>query len=703
MDRLKLIALMVLLPLAMALLGVWELQRVRGEAAAYSRSAPEVQAEIAELQEMQRRVMLDMRTTIRVGDKTYAYGAARALLQDKIDRLSGNSWAYQRVGPKVISSFAALAIFGGVGGTLLGAGGLVWATVAGQLARRSREELMRVFSLSRRLLPFLLIGTVLFIVIALLGLTGAEGWRLVDRIASGARAKGEMRLWVMLVVVGGMSVWAGAVALFNLRSAFSAFVVGPLYQHGRAVTAAEAPGLWQHVESVAKAVRARPPQNIVVGLTDGFYATAHDVVLVPEHRTVTGETLYLPLTHTALLRPDEFSSIVGHELGHFAGEDTAYTRRFVPMYTGMRHSLASLANDAHWTARPAYLLGEYLVQQIDHAVLHWSREREFAADAVGMHVAGGRASARALVRIQAVSSATHEFLSTVLNRNEPPPADLVDALVAHTVQQGLKADPNDLDHAPPHPTDTHPPTLQRLKALGEVVDDRLIAEATAPVDRRGLDLLQSFFTDRQAITGQLSADLAGDSAEHRNAVRAELVRMVDEGEPASHLHERTAPAVAMFAVLAVLFAGGAVFLSVAPGLVSRDLGLMRTGAMTLGLLAFAMGVLIVNFHLRGRKPLLALTPTGVGGPAFAAEVPWQHIDEVQLSAGQGCLLEFKFELKAPVPSLTRAHTRRIRWKPKPRKLEVRFGAPRGMTPQQLLDRITRYRRADHARRALEAF
>ncbi|MFD2022059.1 M48 family metalloprotease [Pseudocitrobacter faecalis] len=45
---------------------------------------------------------------------------------------------------------------------------------------------------------------------------------------------------------------------------------------------------------------------------------------------LTGNTLYLPLTYLSLLNEAEIAAVVGHELGHFTGEDTQYSLRFAP-------------------------------------------------------------------------------------------------------------------------------------------------------------------------------------------------------------------------------------------------------------------------------------------------------------------------------------------------------------------------------------
>lgn len=48
----------------------------------------------------------------------------------------------------------------------------------------------------------------------------------------------------------------------------------------------------------------------------------------------------------ALLDDAEAAAVIGHELGHFTGEDTQYSLRFVPLYAGMQNSLEQMANSS---------------------------------------------------------------------------------------------------------------------------------------------------------------------------------------------------------------------------------------------------------------------------------------------------------------------------------------------------------------------
>ncbi|MFD0937248.1 M48 family metalloprotease, partial [Methylobacterium trifolii] len=178
---------------------------------------------------------------------------------------------------------------------------------------------------------------------------------------------------------------AGATVL-GLRRALSAFEPDPLSIFGRVVSPAEAPGLWRLTEGLAERLGALKPEAVVVGLTGGFFVSAGPAVVEPGGAPLTGRILYLPLPYLALLRGDEVAAIIGHELAHYAGGDTVYSQRFLPIYAGVGRSLDAVAEGhagSFGLLGPSLRLGVFVMENFHLAVRHWSRTREFAADAAG--------------------------------------------------------------------------------------------------------------------------------------------------------------------------------------------------------------------------------------------------------------------------------------------------------------------------------
>ncbi|MEY4563044.1 MAG: hypothetical protein RLZZ618_2321 [Pseudomonadota bacterium] len=699
LRHLKLVALLILLPLALGAAGLWELHRVRMETVGHDDAA--AQTEIAELRAAQSRVLNDPSIRVTVSGKSYVSGAAYSVLETRIRELNGSGgmrWGSNATAPKVVAGFSALMVASGFVGMLMGGGGLVLAVVAGRMARRSREQLLKVFSLARHVLPFLLAGVMLLTVLAVIGLTGAEAVRLFA--SSAEHSRGVMKLAVGGLVLAGLFIFAGLASIFNLRKSFAAFESEPLEQFGRLVTAAEAPGLWRQVRHLAGKLNAPVPDNIVVGLTNGYYVTAHPICLLPQQQVVTGETLYLSLSYTALMRPEEFNAIVGHELGHFSGDDTVYSQRFLPMHSGMQRSLA-LTWEGGWMVAPARLLGEFLMEQVQHAVSYWSREREFAADGSGKHIAGSRASARALVRYSAVHPVIQDFLDDVFLHPERAPADLLQALVDKARTGGL-ADPElQAESATFHPTDTHPPTVQRIKALGEVLDASLLAEAAETVDDRGLELLRSFFTDRLAVQHALSADLASEWLKDKQAARAELQSVAAQAhaEPPMDVMEGQMLRIVLFG----LIAASLTFFGAWAALAGQKQLLRWVG---LGMVAGSVLIWLVVWWCvkrRGRA-VMHLAPEGLSGGALAELLPWTAIDDIRMAVANdvNCRIEFILYPQGPTPRLLHSDLWRMTYKKRKRHLVVTMSGIRGMGFQDLLDRLHRYRRAGLAAQVLSS-
>ncbi|NGE24654.1 M48 family metalloprotease, partial [Klebsiella pneumoniae] len=123
-----------------------------------------------------------------------------------------------------------------------------------------------------------------------------------------------------------------------------------------------------------------------------------------ENQLIEGKTLYFPLLYSALLNREEASAVIGHELGHFTGEDTTYSLNFAPIYAGMSHSISLVANEVQdyyskVIMSPSVYLGIFFLEQFDFAVSHWSRIRELETDKAGASVSSPAAVASSLLRI----------------------------------------------------------------------------------------------------------------------------------------------------------------------------------------------------------------------------------------------------------------------------------------------------------------
>lgn len=323
---------------------------------------------------------------------------------------------------------------------------------------------------------------------------------------------GSVRLYLVAFVAIGvlMAGYKLLGALFDYGGKLRTHVVGvPL-------TEAKAPGLHEFVKSIAAKLDAKMPENIVVGLQPHFFATSIDVTTSASVKPLTGDTLYVSLPLIRLMTVPEFAAIIGHELGHFRGEDTEFTLKFAPVYAGLVDALAGFSRKERELVRPGYSkpaiqvvfsfvmkIVEKLAKIPARALLNFmmdvfarneravSRQRELVADKAGAEASSARALITALTKTSFYAElweAAQAENTDRLNRGKA-------TRNLGTVLEGKAR--YDVDHEQlekviaemskrtiPHPTDRHPAIGKRVAALGVDVasitaEDLAVPESSA--------------------------------------------------------------------------------------------------------------------------------------------------------------------------------------------------------------------------------
>jgi Zn-dependent protease with chaperone function len=701
-----LILVTLILPLAVLGLGIWEQQRVPANQAENLAAREEVAAILADFEAKTRAAAAEGKIAfdaqIRIGDRSYVGDAAVGLARDELNRLDRALHVESIRGylPPVVIACAAL-VFAISVLMLLGSTALGWA------GRQSRDALERGFSFVRRALPVLLGLQVVLTAVGVVAAVAFEAAPLAELDNPGTR---DMKLMLIAVVVMGFSLWTAGKAVFNLRHTLALFEPDPLEIDGRSVSRTDAPGLWQWVDGLADRLGALRPDQIVVGLTRGFFVTSGPKVL-PDGQRFEGRTLYLPLPYLPLLRQDEAEAIIGHELGHFTGGDTEYSLRFLPIYAGVNRSLSAMVlagrgadgSDGLIT-RPAIELGVFVMDRFDRAVMHWSRLREFAADEAGASITSPEAQARALLRTDAVERSIAETLNAAFQHPETAPVDLIAATVDRARANGLD-DPSGIEEQhQPHPTDTHPPRHQRLAALGVTPGPALIAEVTAPPPEDAMARVSALFAAPDQLFRELTSDFTGGAREVHRAQRESL--------------ETAAAAVSAEAVVVkdstraggwALGVGGLIFVALAIGIevvktqLPSDLVSLAGICGGIGLVVLIIAVFLLS---RGEKPFVTLHPDALVLDGVDRPLAWSEIEQVgyQVVGGAANSNGLRFSVflteDAPLPGRAKG-ARRAKISRKKRKIEIASRRLRNkMTAQAFADLIEQYREADYARKLL---
>ncbi|KMO33353.1 peptidase M48 [Methylobacterium tarhaniae] len=685
----------MLVPLALLLVGLWEQQRGAGDWAEVRAEHDRLVRIVADLEaRTPRDGRPDFRLQFRYDGQLYGgpYAVVKAHeARDRMDTLATVMEWRRRLPPVAIAGGAVAA-----GLSLLV---LIAGAALGWRGRRSRDALVRGFSLVRRILPAALAVQILATTAGFVAVVVFEAGILVR---GGVSGEGMKLLAVAAVAVGG-TVLAAAGALVGLRRALDAFEPDPLPILGRPISPAEAPGLWRLVEGLAARIGALKPEAVVVGLTDGFFVTAGPAELEPGGARLSGRILHVPLAQLALLRGDETAAIVAHELAHYAGGDTAYSQRFLPIYVGVGRSLDAVAarqSSALGPLGPALHLGLFVMERFHLAVRHWSRQREFAADAVGAGTVSAEAASRALLRSGAVAPRIAETLEAAAAAPHAAPADLVAAMLDRAAARGLDDPAIHLEAEQAHPTDTHPPTRERIAALGQTIDANLLTAAGVTPPPHALGQLAAYFADPAGLCRAATADFLDAVRARDAAFRAELEATaagVGTGEQVLRANDRTRGLVLVMAggLFAAVALGVAVF--GIPGMLPREVGVILVAALALAVVMGGAGAFVLS---RGEPVILVLRAEGLTVPGLDRPIAWDDIADLDMTATYtGIVTRILLPPAAPWPQRLPGH-HAVKLDAKRRIVTLPLPLPHKLTPQGFADLIGTYRAAAQARRIL---
>ncbi|CAI8749181.1 M48 family metalloprotease [Pseudomonas sp. IT-P4] len=659
MRTLKLIAVLILLPLCLGLFGAWELQRSTESIKEFA----DINAELGEMHvELEAMVAKPFSRSATVDINGERMGVHLAL--SRVTQAEHELTILQPVAA-VMSNLAKGAVTLGLLASLVGVLGLLGLRWAGARASHSRERLLHTFSRVSRLLPYLLVGHIVAMgaaVAAILGFEGLGLWHM------GKMAAGEFKLMliVLMLMLGFLySIWQMGKQLPVMLRMFQST---PMNVLGQVATPQQAPALWAYVRQLADQLGALAPEHIVLGMTEGFYVTSSDVNLLPSGTALKGRTLHVPMLYLGLLDSAETGAVIGHELAHFAGADTEYSLRFVPIYEGIGRSLGVIAETMlqsdvlqRTTLWPAFMLGEYFMERFDHAVNHWSRVRELAADAAGAQLAGNIAIASALVRISAIDPLLQQCVFTrVSQATNPgagyvPPHDLPTSVVQELAAQPLTLPEEEMAASLPHPSDTHPSNLERLASL-QVTVEEAVSRGTRPINAaQACAAMDHYFAAPQALRARITEDFLGHYVEQDAAVVQELRSHAGNATEEVRLHEgarlRGWITLICFSLFMLLGLG----LLVLPWLLPQASGSNKSMILAAGGVLVVLMACLLPFSLRllkrANKTALLLTPEHFVFANLKAPLPIRHVADFGLQMGQGLHLNLLLEDDAPMPEL----------------------------------------------------
>jgi Zn-dependent protease with chaperone function len=498
-----------------------------------------------------------------------------------------------------------------------------------KISRDSREGLLQSFAQSQRQVPKILTAMLLLFScgVFLLGASVAlEIWQASHSTGSG-------KLIAFILITAGAALYASIKAAYKVNRAF-AHEPQPFEVTGQQLTATQAPALWQNITQIAQQLGAPVPQNLIIGAEDGFYVTESSIALQPSNSTLHGQTLYLSATRMLLMSSDEIRSIIGHELGHFAGDDTAYSQRFSPLYAQAirNHYILGEELTGEWSdylgSKLPFLLNEHVLDHFHYAIQHWSRIREFAADQSGKAVSGGLLAASALLRYGATTPVLAQHQHAMLNPN----ANALQSLLSSTTS--LEDTKNSDEQVISHPTDSHPPTLERVGALAGDQLEQAHAHAMRPINDEGAQWLGSMIPNFHELFEQLSGQIAqATQSEHAQFVEHLTSIETQSAQPVEIIEDmRVAKVFAWILIAAFIISFLAIAATFSSSSIYASLDIGKLTALFFCITA-ALWYLRLNKQ-RTQAPFIRLTPEGIESQSFGAQLLWSQIDTYQSQTPQ---------------------------------------------------------------------
>jgi Zn-dependent protease with chaperone function len=382
------------------------------------------------------------------------------------------------------------AIVAGCVGVLM----IVIIKLAGLISRKRRSLLLLLFAPGLHLT--MLVMSALSILYAALGIAA---------IYYGESAFiGRIHIGVMLAFGIGALVTVATL----IRAQFTTVRRANTTALGKRLDYQQQGKLWNFVVGLADRMGAERPQSIVAGLEPNFYVTEANVTCLDGK--LTGRTMYISLPLCRILSVDEFTAVIAHELGHYKGADTKFSKRFFPIYRGTIQAMSGIMSGrsekgsaADLVRLPVFVVLSYFLDSFSVAENEISRDRELAADDEASNAVSAKSMATALIKVHAYSSiwpAVKNHMKELLGQGQMlKNASSFFATIAFQIPEA-DVFGEVSQEGPVHPTDTHPPLSVRLKSLNFSLSE-LKADATvASLQNSAIELVDS----ADGLEGELS-------------------------------------------------------------------------------------------------------------------------------------------------------------------------------------------------------
>lgn len=225
-----------------------------------------------------------------------------------------------------------------------------------------------------------------------------------------------------------------------------------------------APAFWSHVRELCRTLGTDPPAHIIVGVDDNFFVTEHPMLVRGER--LTGRTLFVSFSLLKVMEKGEADAVLAHEMAHFSGEDTLYSKRMSPALARYGEYLGALHQGV--VSRPIFHFMLFFWALFQLSISRTSRQREFRADRIAAETTSAQHMGRALIKVAAYATYRRRIEHQLFSQDVKQESLGIAMRVAHGFGAYVSSPSllGDISGSSfPHPFDSHPPLDARLTAL----------------------------------------------------------------------------------------------------------------------------------------------------------------------------------------------------------------------------------------------
>lgn len=278
-----------------------------------------------------------------------------------------------------------------------------------------------------------------------------------------------MRTVLLLGKIAWIALPALAAAFGFLGGSIKAMFARMPDPEGRELKQEDAPELFQFVNTTCEELRAKRPEKIFV--TDEFNAAVMTLPRIGLFGRKVYMLLGLPLMKA--LTPDQFKSVLAHEIGHISEKHGSFMKwayqlreswgRFIESQEAHEHKFAALYEKfVNWFF-PYFTAYSFVLM----------REHEKDADRYAVQLIGARPAGEALIALETQTARLNEVFWTEVHRENvtmaQPPKGIFSRMLASFANTDRDHQTKTLARAVQVPTDyndSHPSLAERLRLIG---------------------------------------------------------------------------------------------------------------------------------------------------------------------------------------------------------------------------------------------